>query len=74
MVNFHTRLEADAEVAIVHTVHILVGQKEAQMASYGKEEVVVERRQSRKLVLHDLRRRRGLSGTLFLNAGLRLFW
>ena len=44
------RLEADAQVRIVHLVLLLVREQEAQMACDSEQQIVVERRQARKLV------------------------
>jgi len=47
-VQVKTRSNADREVVEVHTVALLVGEKQAQVAGDSKEEVVVERRKLRE--------------------------
>lgn len=49
-VDFHARLEADAEVAEIHLVFLGVGEEEGEVAGDGEEEVIVEGGEGGELV------------------------
>ncbi len=53
-VDSQTRLEADAEVGVIHFVFLHVGVQQAQVAGDGEEQVVIPRRKPRQLVLQEL--------------------
>lgn len=53
-IDFHARLEADAQVSKVHFILVRVSEKQAEMACNGKKQVVVEWGKIRELVDEQL--------------------
>lgn len=56
-VDFHARLEADAEIAVVHFVLIYIRVEKVQMACDREEEIVIVRGKLRELIFQHLRDR-----------------
>ena len=70
-VDLEARLEADAEVAVVHLVLVAVRAEQAEVARDGEEKVIVPRRKPRQLVFEQLGhflRPRAFVGDLGLHA------
>jgi hypothetical protein len=53
-VNLDGRLEADAQIIVVHLVELGAGVQQADVAGNGEEEVIVEWRELGELVLEHL--------------------
>jgi hypothetical protein len=43
-IDFHARLETDAEVAIIHLILVNIGMEKVEVAGYGEKEVIIIRR------------------------------
>lgn len=71
-VDLDSRLKADAQVIVVHLVELRARVQKTDVARDGEKEVVVERRQLRKLILQHLGRGFGAL-TLLLDAVLDCF-
>lgn len=68
-INLHARLEANAQVSIIHLVLLGVRKEKREVAGNGEEEVVVEGREVREFVdeqLRDLLRASAFTGNSVL--------
>lgn len=63
-IDSHTRLEADAQIAIVHLVLVHIGMEEIEMAGDGEQKVVVVGRELGEFILQHLWGCRGASTLL----------
>ena len=65
-IDSHTRLEADAQIAVVHLVLVHIGMEEIEMAGDGEQKVVVVGREFGEFILQHLWGCRG-ADTLLCN-------